>query len=611
MNLRLTLFAAAAITSAAAAQDAFVQSDWAGGPGQPGPVSHWADSFASTTGLSWQSIPDQVCLEATPLAEPVQTIFASDANLPRSVNTGDIDGDGIVDVIHVDPIYTNPLVERKGAVYWWKRSPNGDMTRHVINDDFYGARYANAADVDGDGDMDVIACAYYGLHDYMHNQRANGRYVWFENLDGAGQDWTKHTVGEFFWGAYHIDSGDVDGDGDIDFVGISYLTEGQLLEIIDGRLITVNDGDVVLFENLDGAGLEWAQHDLDDDLKAEGQVTMADMDADGDKDIVAAGTGIISWFENTGADWPRHDVVEFRGNGIADVGDIDGDGDLDIVGNGYNTTSMFWVENLDGQASLWTVHLIDAFNSGEIVHLVDVEGDGDLDVVATRRTGTPAAEYFENLGSGSSWQRRIIKLYYYHPQASGETSIAVGDINGDGRLDAVTSNAGTVGPGEVSDEQLCWFDLSTFDTDGDLTSSVLDGGAPDWSTIQWDADVPAQTELGIEVRAGDDAQALGPWMAVTSGDDLASYIDPASQYLQYRVSMTSNDANASPILRELSVRSGGCAADFNGDGTVNTLDFLAYLNVYNAGDASADLNGDGVVNTLDFLAFLNLFNEGC
>lgn len=54
-----------------------------------------------------------------------------------------------------------------------------------------------------------------------------------------------------------------------------------------------------------------------------------------------------------------------------------------------------------------------------------------------------------------------------------------------------------------------------------------------------------------------------------------------------------------------------CPADFNGDGEVNTLDFLAFLNAYNAGDPRADFNGDGTINTLDFLAFLNAFNEGC
>ena len=55
----------------------------------------------------------------------------------------------------------------------------------------------------------------------------------------------------------------------------------------------------------------------------------------------------------------------------------------------------------------------------------------------------------------------------------------------------------------------------------------------------------------------------------------------------------------------------GCIADFNGDGTVNTQDVLAFLNAWTAGDGSADINGDGAVNTQDVLAFLNLWNAGC
>jgi hypothetical protein len=54
-----------------------------------------------------------------------------------------------------------------------------------------------------------------------------------------------------------------------------------------------------------------------------------------------------------------------------------------------------------------------------------------------------------------------------------------------------------------------------------------------------------------------------------------------------------------------------CIADFNGDDTVNTLDVLAFLNAWTAGDESADVNGDGSVNTLDVLAFLNAWNVGC
>jgi len=54
-----------------------------------------------------------------------------------------------------------------------------------------------------------------------------------------------------------------------------------------------------------------------------------------------------------------------------------------------------------------------------------------------------------------------------------------------------------------------------------------------------------------------------------------------------------------------------CPADFNGDTIVNSLDFIAFLNAYTAGDPKADFNGDTVINSLDFIAFLNAYVAGC
>ncbi|HZW09791.1 MAG TPA: choice-of-anchor tandem repeat NxxGxxAF-containing protein [Phycisphaerales bacterium] len=54
-----------------------------------------------------------------------------------------------------------------------------------------------------------------------------------------------------------------------------------------------------------------------------------------------------------------------------------------------------------------------------------------------------------------------------------------------------------------------------------------------------------------------------------------------------------------------------CAADFNGDGVVDTRDVLAFLNAWNADDAASDCNGDAVIDTRDVLCFLNLWNAGC
>ena len=54
-----------------------------------------------------------------------------------------------------------------------------------------------------------------------------------------------------------------------------------------------------------------------------------------------------------------------------------------------------------------------------------------------------------------------------------------------------------------------------------------------------------------------------------------------------------------------------CAPDFNGDGSLDILDFVAFQNAFQAGDESADFNGDGVLNILDFVDFQNAFQAGC
>ncbi|VAX41242.1 hypothetical protein MNBD_PLANCTO03-497, partial [hydrothermal vent metagenome] len=54
-----------------------------------------------------------------------------------------------------------------------------------------------------------------------------------------------------------------------------------------------------------------------------------------------------------------------------------------------------------------------------------------------------------------------------------------------------------------------------------------------------------------------------------------------------------------------------CPADLNGDGVVNTQDFLAFLGAWSAGDPLADWNEDGDINTLDFLAYLTDWAAGC
>jgi probable HAF family extracellular repeat protein len=54
-----------------------------------------------------------------------------------------------------------------------------------------------------------------------------------------------------------------------------------------------------------------------------------------------------------------------------------------------------------------------------------------------------------------------------------------------------------------------------------------------------------------------------------------------------------------------------CAPDLTGDGTLDLFDFLAFTNLFNAGDLLADFDHNGVLDLFDFLAFTNVFNAGC
>jgi uncharacterized membrane protein len=54
-----------------------------------------------------------------------------------------------------------------------------------------------------------------------------------------------------------------------------------------------------------------------------------------------------------------------------------------------------------------------------------------------------------------------------------------------------------------------------------------------------------------------------------------------------------------------------CRADLTGDGVLDFFDFLAFQNLFAAGDLRADFTGDGVLDFFDFLAFQDEFAAGC
>ncbi|HRQ72885.1 MAG TPA: GC-type dockerin domain-anchored protein [Phycisphaerales bacterium] len=130
--------------------------------------------------------------------------------------------------------------------------------------------------------------------------------------------------------------------------------------------------------------------------------------------------------------------------------------------------------------------------------------------------------------------------------------------------------------------------------------------------------------LQLVIDGGAGAGVLGDFNLdnVADCDDLAAILDaidneedPFDDYIigdaEYRIELDAdldgdNDADDWNIIYGLLQ-----PADVNRDGEVNSVDFVQYLNLYNAQDPAADMNGDGQVNSVDFVIYLNYYNNPC
>ena len=186
---------------------------------------------------------------------------------------------------------------------------------------------------------------------------------------------------------------------------------------------TAFESEIAWYES-DGAQLPtFTKHTIMPNTLATGIDDVADLDGDGDLDLILAAGGGVSWFENNGADPPEftlHRASSAPNRPLdAITADIDGDGDLDIVTGdwgGFVSNRVFWLKNMGGTPPTFTHHVI-ATESYRItaVSRADFDGDGDIDVLATG-PGLPNAagklKWYENLSpKKNSANREIWPLF--------------------------------------------------------------------------------------------------------------------------------------------------------------------------------------------------------
>lgn len=258
--------------------------------------------------------------------------------------------------------------------------------------------------------------------------------------------------------------GDVDGDGDLD---VFFANNGQ------GNEVWLNDGAGIFTDSgqslgsYNSSGVVLGKLDGDDDLDA------FVSNADGHDSRV--------WMNDGAGNFTDSGQIYDGSNNSRDIdiGDLDGDSDLDAYISNYDGESSIWLN--DGSGTFIFNGLVPS-TSGVASALGKLDADGDLDAFVTNYSNNSQIMLNGGLGDFTDSGQSL-----YEGDVAFTTDVALGDLNGDGYLDAFVAddeynsvwiNDGTgtfieeiLGPIEIESEGVALGDL---DDDGDLDAFVAD-----------------------------------------------------------------------------------------------------------------------------------------
>ena len=368
---------------------------------------------------------------------------------------GDVEGDGDIDIV----------AGGGSALFVYVNDGSESFTRHGSLHGAHpvGANGAQLWDVDGDGDLDVVSAKYESDVGWWENPTPSGGSV-----DATA--WPFHVIdsGVAGWFLHDLIRADLDGDGD---------AEEFVANVHQGYW----DAPCKLYWYVSGVdpAQPWSRHVVDQSQAGSNHshagLSAGDIDADGNLDIVFS----QGWYEapdDPSGAWSWHAVAtDVYGISNAELGDMDGDADLDlVVAAGHHGTGVFWFERpADPIGGTWTKHTVDAtLVNPEGLAVLDLDTDGDLDVVA-------------NDLDFDAWNQQVHNVYVIEqtqgavrwitqtiaPDGYASHLLRPVDVNEDGLVDLVSEG--------------CGYQIVTFHENTTPQSLIFVDGFESGSTSMW------------------------------------------------------------------------------------------------------------------------------
>jgi len=362
----------------------------------------------------------------------------------NKIELADLDGDGQLDILvangsgYSSPGPVEPTRVWRNLGNWAGAAPHCmEVSAATVMSYMGQSRMIKAADVDGDGDLDLFTGGAYQTQAKLFLNNSDG--TWTDASAQLPQQLTSIGDAEF---------GDVDGDGDLDIVIVDWGAQNPGTQGYPG-------GPTRLYLN-DGSGHFTVGTMPDQLIKWSWDITLADVDNDWDLDVLVSckectqsylftndGTGHFTNQPNA--------LPHFTNNYALEPMDVDGDGYLDLatINDGTDGENHLFMNKHDGTfADETTARMTATANPHGVddnaVVFLDVDNDGDADMLVASLSGPERLLINDGRGhftlaTGSATP----------DDTPGSLGIAVGDLDGDGRLDVVQSQGEVAFPEKV------------------------------------------------------------------------------------------------------------------------------------------------------------------